>query len=175
MVASVSVSGALFSPSAPGSALDLTFLWQLAQLLLNSGCAAARTAGPTSGGFGAAGWGGCGWALEAAANAANARKRRRRGEDISSLCNAAKPDSLWRNRTATRANRVPNRLYSLHPKWKRNCVILLTFSSTGTFEKMTNARRISTLPALIFAVSGLAQEPEVTIQSPPPVPIVAPL
>src|ERR1019366_4971889 len=49
MGASVSVSGALFSRRAFWSALDITFLWQLAQLLLKMGCAAMRAAGPAVG------------------------------------------------------------------------------------------------------------------------------
>src|SRR5580704_14970435 len=47
--ASVSVLGALFSRSASGLALDITFLWQLAQLLLKIGCAAIRAPGPAIG------------------------------------------------------------------------------------------------------------------------------
>src|ERR1700733_2504352 len=54
MVASVSVLGALVSLSASRSALDIVFLWQLAQLLLNRGCAAIRSAGPAMGGRGCA-------------------------------------------------------------------------------------------------------------------------
>src|SRR5665213_1727401 len=72
MVASVSVLGALFSLSSPSSALDLVFLWQDAQLLLNRGCAAMRSAGPAIGSLRRAGCGG--WAYRAAVATRSQRK-----------------------------------------------------------------------------------------------------